>query len=96
VNASLSYELETEDVDHEAGGVGVYCFTLGFEPKHVQVTIDQRRDDGGVEAGVQPYASFQQVALDGNCGADSAADAVVIFRNEANTRFNAAFFVSFM
>jgi len=96
VDPGYSYNWNDEVVTHPENQTGVYCFELSFEPKHIQVTIDQRRSDGGVEAGVQPYASFQQVVLDGNCGADSGADAAVIFRDETNTRYNAAFFVSFM
>jgi hypothetical protein len=95
VDPSLSENWDDEVVTHPSTETGVYCFELSFEPKHIQVTTDHRGNADVIDAGAQPYASFQPASINGNCGADSQADAVVIFR-DAVGRHNAAFFVSFM
>jgi hypothetical protein len=95
VDPSLSGNWDDEVVTHPAAETGVYCFELSFEPKHIQVTTDHR-STSVVDPGVQPYASFQPASINGNCDTVPGADAVVILRDGIGTRFNAAFFVSFM
>jgi hypothetical protein len=95
VDAGLAKNIDQADVDHPNASPGVYCFNLGFAPKHVQVTTDRRLESGSTtDPGAQPFASFSPDALTTNCSAGD--DAVVIFRADDGTAHNAAFFVSFM
>jgi hypothetical protein len=86
--------VASDDVERPGNQTGIYCFTLSFVPKQIQVTTDQRLSSGTTDAGIEAYASFNSAALTANCAA--GADAVVIFRDAGNVKHNAAFFVSFM